>query len=40
MKKLLNILIATDYSGTVRSAELYAIQFAKETGSSIKFIHV
>ncbi len=35
-----NIIVATDYSKAVRSAERYAVQFAQATGSTLRFVHV
>ena len=40
MKTSFKILLATDYSEAVMNAERYAFQFAKNTGSFIKIIHV
>src|SRR5258708_22683646 len=40
MDKLFNILLATDYSETVMNAERYAVQLARETHSSLRFLHV
>jgi nucleotide-binding universal stress UspA family protein len=40
MKKRLKILVATDYSELALPAETYAINFAKDTGSFLEFVHV
>lgn len=40
MKKHLKILLATDYSEAVKSAEHYAIELAKSTPSTLTFLHV
>lgn len=40
MKNNLKILVATDYSKTAESAERYAVQLAKTTGSELSFLHV
>ncbi len=38
--KHFNFLIATDYSKAVMNAERYAVRLAKETGSTLTFLHV
>lgn len=40
MEKQFTLLVATDYSESTLSAERYAVQFAKNTGSLLKFLHV
>lgn len=40
MKKNLNILVATDYSDAIMNAEHYAVQLAKASGFSLRFLHV
>ena len=40
MENKMKILLATDYSEAGISAELYGIQFAKNTGSLLCLIHV
>jgi len=40
MKEYFNILLATDYSETSMNAELYAIQFAKDSKSYLTQLHV
>ena len=40
MKEYYNILLTTDYSEAVMNAERYAIQFAINTNSNIKILHI
>lgn len=40
MERKLKILLATDYSEDATSAELYGVQFAKNTNSKLYLIHV
>lgn len=40
MGKLVNILVATDYSEEIMNAEHYAIQLAKTEGFFLRFLHV
>jgi nucleotide-binding universal stress UspA family protein len=40
MEKPFKLLLATDYSEAVMNAERYAVQFARNTGSFLRFLHV
>ena len=40
MEKPFKLLLATDYSESVMNAERYAVQFARSTGSFLRFLHV